>query len=148
MRSSLPSSERGSWPTPKRIAAAAAVAHPHEQVAGAVEGEGPAVVVRERLVDAQQDALAAGVRSTVHDPELAHDRGAVVARGVVHEHARILGHVRMECQPKEAVLAAGHDPVRDVEERFGEQGPRGVHDPYASSLLDDVELVGAIAGRA
>ncbi len=131
----------------ERVAARAAVAGGDVQVAVGPEVDVAAVVVRERLVDLEEDPLAAGVglvRCRRRDAERRH-HGVPVEVGVVHEQPRVGREVRGEGQPEQAALAARQDPLADVEERWIDQQPVP-DDPDPARLLDDEQATAAVAG--
>ena len=99
-----------------RVAAGAAVAEAEVQVAVRAERELPAVVVRVRLVEGEEDALGGRVEQRrqrlVGDAELGeHGVAVALARRVVDEGARVVRPVGMQRQPEQALLAAAEDAV-------------------------------------
>jgi hypothetical protein len=132
--------ERGGvLPVPLRVAAGAAVAHPHVQPAVRPERQHPAVVVGERLRDVEDQPRRRGIGAGgvgAHSVAL-HARvpGQV---GVVDVEVAVGGIRRVEGQPEQPPLAAAGDAVRDVQERRGEEGAV-LHHADAPRLLHDEE---------
>ena len=130
-----------------RVVLAAAVAHADEHGAVGGEGEQAAVVVREGLVDREQDVLAVGVGDVGigADRVARDDRVAGVVR-VVHEEAAVVLVVGMERDAEQSALAAAAHQLVDVEERRLEQHAV-LDDADGARLLDDEEAVRIEARR-
>src|SRR5581483_9352618 len=104
-----------------RVAGAAAVAEPDRERAVGSEGEHAAVVVRERLIDAEEETGRLGIgdrRILARAPEL-DDLGVAVGVGVIDEEAAVRRVAGMEREAEESALAAARDDAREVEERLG-----------------------------
>src|SRR5580765_5122461 len=126
-----------------RVTAGAAVTETRVEVAALVELQLPAVVIRVRLLDGEEnpparpDAVAAG--GTVDG-----DARVALEVGVRDVEEMVRRVVRVESHRQEALLTAAHDDVVNVEER-----PRDVSaadDLDRPPLLDDVERVGIDGG--
>jgi hypothetical protein len=128
-----------------RVAARSAVAHRDQEVTLRVEGERTAVVVRVRILEAEDDLLRVRIQGIgVQAGRERTDDVVTVRRAVVDEHPRVLWVGRVEGQPEQATLAARGDPIADVEERRVD--PRAVlEDPHPAVLLDDVQPPGPVA---
>ena len=98
-------------------------------------------MVGEGLLDAEDDPLALGVRRVGIEGLLERrDDGVAVLVGVVDEEPGVVREVGVEGQPQQAALAAGADPVRDVEEGLWREHAV-LHHPDPAGLLDDEEAV-------
>ena len=99
-----------------RIAAAAAVAHADVEKTVGAEGDPSAVVVRERLIDAEQRRGRVGkghVRIVGH--AVLDDLRVAVDVGVVDEEAAVLRVAGMEGEAEQALLVAAAHEIADVE---------------------------------
>ena len=132
-------------PVPEGVAAGAAISHADVQEAIRPERELAAIVVRKRLRDQQQHALAGGIRPLGGGVELTDHRCAIGCARVVHEDARLLWEIRMEGEAQQPALASGEDPVADVEERLGAHRTVGPDDANQSALQVDEEPPAAVA---
>ena len=137
------------WPLPSGSRGRSAVARRDPQQPVGARREGPAVVVRIRLLDAEEDALRGGVGAIgrgIGGPELAHHR---VPRkvGVVDEEAAVRREGRGKGEPEQAPLPAAPDTLADVE--VGRCDELAVaHDPDPTVLLDDEQASAAVGRRA
>ncbi len=137
----LPEQGRQALPVVIGISPAPAVPHPDVEVAVGTERELPAVVVRERLRDLQENGL--GARRVAREGEQRDRRVAVHVRVVGPELALRTGPW-LEGDREEAALAAAAHAVRDVQERSRQDRPVP-HDLHAPALLDDEEPARAVA---
>jgi hypothetical protein len=145
------------------VASAAAVAHRRVEEAVGAEGELPAVVVPElRVRDDDQDPLRRRVgfvgvgahrEARDHDVAVVARRRRGVRDGSVEDEEEAVGLVLgVEREAQQAALAAGQDPVADVEEPRACLRARRPHDRAleeeadASCLLDDEQAVRVVAG--
>ena len=128
-----------------RIAAAAAVAHADVEETVGAECDPSAIMVRERLIDAEQRRGRVGeglVRTIGH--AVLDDLRVAVGVGVVDEEAAVLRIAGMEGEAEQALLVPAAHEVADVEEWLVRD--RAVcEDEYPPRLIDHEEA--AVAGR-
>jgi hypothetical protein len=125
----------------ERIAAAAAVAQRDPEIAVPAEGELATVVVRVRLFEGEDRALAGGVEDpsaalALRGGELGED-GVAVAVGVVDEGPAFVRPAGIEREPQEPLLTAATDPVTDVEDHGRRAARRIERHDAAGALVDE-----------
>ena len=126
-----------------RIAARAAVAHPHVEASVGAERELPAVVVGVGLFDAKQLSPPKW-RLPCASPIL--DHACVPAHvGVVDVEEAVRGEVRVERDGEEPLLATRLDESPDVEERL-RKDVSVLDDANPPGLLHDVDPAGLAPG--
>ncbi len=103
---------------PLGVAAGTTISQPNVQVSIGAEGQHAAVVVGERLRDAQDQLLAAAISHVRigRDREAGHPSVAALV-GVVDDEDAVLGVLRVECEPEETLLSTVGDLGVDIQER-------------------------------
>ena len=146
MRRILASSVSSRWPLPMRVAARAAVAEGDVEHPVRSERDRPAVVVRERLVDMEQDVLAGGVGDVgVAGTDPVRRRRPCCRRGPCSRRRSAGRSGSPGGRRGRAARARRRSRSLAVMSRNGRSTSVAVaHDPDPSGLLDDEEAAAPV----